>query len=127
MRTPLAHEFSRLSQELFQKPSITGQVKGSRPARVAEGGHQVQTFAIPHKLGVLDTYRGEVVFQIQDRFLDVKEGDLWRVRRRGLRPQQTSVGYARGPHFKFTEAISFVVNCKTQEEVDELCEKLSEG
>ena len=32
-----------------------------------------------------------------------------------------------GPHFKFTEAISFVVNCKTQEEVDELWEKLSAG
>ena len=32
-----------------------------------------------------------------------------------------------GPHFKFTEAISFVVNCATQEEVDELWDKLSEG
>jgi predicted 3-demethylubiquinone-9 3-methyltransferase (glyoxalase superfamily) len=32
-----------------------------------------------------------------------------------------------GPHFKFTEAISLVVNCKTQEEVDELWEKLSAG
>ncbi len=32
-----------------------------------------------------------------------------------------------GPHFKFTEAISFVVDCKTQEEVDELWEKLSAG
>ena len=32
-----------------------------------------------------------------------------------------------GPHFKFTEAISLVVNCKTQEEVDELWEKLSKG
>lgn len=32
-----------------------------------------------------------------------------------------------GPQFKFTEAISFFVNCKTQEEVDELWEKLSEG
>ena len=32
-----------------------------------------------------------------------------------------------GPHFKFTEAISFSVNCKTQEEVDELWEKLSAG
>lgn len=32
-----------------------------------------------------------------------------------------------GPHFKFTEAISFSVDCKTQEEVDELWEKLSEG
>ena len=32
-----------------------------------------------------------------------------------------------GPQFKFTEAISFSVDCKTQEEVDELWEKLSEG
>ena len=32
-----------------------------------------------------------------------------------------------GPHFKFTEAISFLVNCETQAEVDELWEKLSEG
>jgi predicted 3-demethylubiquinone-9 3-methyltransferase (glyoxalase superfamily) len=32
-----------------------------------------------------------------------------------------------GPHFKFTEAISFAVNCETQEEMDELWEELSEG
>jgi predicted 3-demethylubiquinone-9 3-methyltransferase (glyoxalase superfamily) len=32
-----------------------------------------------------------------------------------------------GPQFKFTEAVSFVVNCETQEEVDELWDKLSEG
>ncbi|HUK55895.1 MAG TPA: VOC family protein [Nitrospiria bacterium] len=32
-----------------------------------------------------------------------------------------------GPVFKFTEAVSFIVNCKTQKEVDELWEKLSEG
>jgi predicted 3-demethylubiquinone-9 3-methyltransferase (glyoxalase superfamily) len=32
-----------------------------------------------------------------------------------------------GPRFKFTEAISFVINCKTQEEVDHFWEKLSEG
>jgi predicted 3-demethylubiquinone-9 3-methyltransferase (glyoxalase superfamily) len=31
-----------------------------------------------------------------------------------------------GPQFKFTEAISFVVNCQTQEEVDEYWEKLSD-
>ncbi len=30
-----------------------------------------------------------------------------------------------GPHFKFTPAISFFVNCTTQEEVDDLWEKLS--
>src|SRR5512138_2280638 len=32
-----------------------------------------------------------------------------------------------GPDFKFTEAISFYVDCQTQEEVDELWQKLSEG
>ena len=32
-----------------------------------------------------------------------------------------------GPQFKFSEAVSFVVNCKTQKEVDELWEKLSAG
>ena len=32
-----------------------------------------------------------------------------------------------GPHFKFTDAISLFVNCETQEEVDELWAKLTEG
>src|SRR6185295_18722160 len=32
-----------------------------------------------------------------------------------------------GPHFKFNEAISLSVDCKSQEEVDTFWEKLSEG
>ena len=40
---------------------------------------------------------------------------------------QEFVALNGGPQFKFTEAISFVVNCKTQEEVDEFWEKLSAG
>ena len=32
-----------------------------------------------------------------------------------------------GPVFKFNESISLSVDCKTQTEVDELWEKLSEG
>ncbi len=32
-----------------------------------------------------------------------------------------------GPHFKFTEAVSFVVNCADQAEVDYFWEKLSAG
>ena len=32
-----------------------------------------------------------------------------------------------GPLFKFTEAISFQVNCETQEEIDDYWEKLTEG
>ncbi len=32
-----------------------------------------------------------------------------------------------GPHFTFNEAVSFIVNCKSQEEVDYFWEKLTEG
>ena len=32
-----------------------------------------------------------------------------------------------GPVFKFSEAISFIINCDTQEEIDYYWEKLSEG
>ena len=32
-----------------------------------------------------------------------------------------------GPHYKFTPAISLFVNCETQQEVDELWDKLSAG
>ena len=39
---------------------------------------------------------------------------------------QRFVGLNGGPQFKFTEAVSFVVNCTTQEEVDYFWEKLSE-
>ncbi len=40
---------------------------------------------------------------------------------------QEFVALNGGPHFKFTEAISFVVNCKTQAEVDKFWKKLSAG
>ncbi len=38
---------------------------------------------------------------------------------------QEFVGFNAGPEFKFNEAISFFVNCKTQAEVDELWQKLT--
>jgi predicted 3-demethylubiquinone-9 3-methyltransferase (glyoxalase superfamily) len=40
---------------------------------------------------------------------------------------QEFVALNGGPEFAFTPAISFYVNCNTQEEVDEFWEKLSEG
>ena len=40
---------------------------------------------------------------------------------------QPFVGLNGGPMFKFSEAISFVVNCETQEEVDYFWSKLSAG
>ncbi len=41
--------------------------------------------------------------------------------------RQEFIALNGGPHFKFTEAISFSVDCKTQDEVDELWRRLSEG
>jgi predicted 3-demethylubiquinone-9 3-methyltransferase (glyoxalase superfamily) len=40
---------------------------------------------------------------------------------------QTFMALNGGPQFPFTEAVSLYVDCKTQEEVDELWEKLSSG
>ncbi len=40
---------------------------------------------------------------------------------------QQFVALNGGPHFKFTEAISFIVHCEDQEELDYYWEKLSEG
>lgn len=40
---------------------------------------------------------------------------------------QELVALNGGPHFKFSEAISFMVSCESQEEVDHYWEKLSEG
>ncbi len=40
---------------------------------------------------------------------------------------QDLVALNGGPEFQFTEAISLMVNCETQDEVDQLWERLSEG
>jgi predicted 3-demethylubiquinone-9 3-methyltransferase (glyoxalase superfamily) len=40
---------------------------------------------------------------------------------------QEFVALNGGPHFKFTEAVSFVVNCQTQLEVNRFWSKLSKG
>jgi predicted 3-demethylubiquinone-9 3-methyltransferase (glyoxalase superfamily) len=40
---------------------------------------------------------------------------------------QHFVGLNGGPHFKFTEAVSFAVSCETQQEIDDYWEKLSAG
>ena len=37
------------------------------------------------------------------------------------------MGLNGGPQFKFNEAVSFVVNCDTQEEIDYYWEKLTTG
>jgi len=40
---------------------------------------------------------------------------------------QQFVGLNGGPHYQFTPAVSFLVDCETQEEVDEYWNKLLEG
>jgi predicted 3-demethylubiquinone-9 3-methyltransferase (glyoxalase superfamily) len=41
--------------------------------------------------------------------------------------RQRFIALNGGPLFKFTEAISFSVECKAQEEVDEYWRKLTDG
>ena len=41
--------------------------------------------------------------------------------------EQAFIALNGGPHFTFTPAISLFVDCKTQQEVDELWDKLSDG
>lgn len=72
-------------------------------------------------------------------FKDAKIGDVQRYGEAGPGPAgtvMTGTFYLHGqefyvlnagPMFKFTEAISLFVKCKTQEEVDYFWEKLSEG
>ena len=40
---------------------------------------------------------------------------------------QEFVALNGGPHFNFSEAVSFMVNCETQQEIDEMWQKLSQG
>lgn len=40
---------------------------------------------------------------------------------------QNFIALNGGPHFKFTEAVSFVISCETQEEINYYWNKLSEG
>ena len=40
---------------------------------------------------------------------------------------QEFVALNGGPIFKFTEAVSFMVKCETQQQIDEMWEKLSQG
>jgi predicted 3-demethylubiquinone-9 3-methyltransferase (glyoxalase superfamily) len=72
-------------------------------------------------------------------FKNSKIGDVTRYGKAGPGPEGTVMSatfelegqkfYALngGPQFTFTPAISFFVNCETQQEVDELWEKLSAG
>ncbi len=40
---------------------------------------------------------------------------------------QQFIAFNGGPQFKFSEAISFQIHCKTQEEIDYCWSKLTEG
>jgi predicted 3-demethylubiquinone-9 3-methyltransferase (glyoxalase superfamily) len=72
-------------------------------------------------------------------FKNSKMGKITRYGEAGPRPKGTVMSVTfqlegqeffalnGGPHYKFTPAISLFVDCKSQEEVDELWEKLSAG
>lgn len=72
-------------------------------------------------------------------FPDAKVKDMVRYTKAGPGPEgavmtavfqlqgQELIALNGGPQYQFTEAISFVVNCESQEEVDEVWDKLSAG
>jgi predicted 3-demethylubiquinone-9 3-methyltransferase (glyoxalase superfamily) len=71
-------------------------------------------------IGSINRY-GKEGFEIHGK----PEGSVMTVTFRLERQEFTALN--GGPIFKFTEAVSFVVGCDTQEEVDHYWEKLSEG
>lgn len=56
---------------------------------------------------------------------EINEGDIMTVE--FTLNGQPFVALNGGPHYKFSEAISFIINCETQEELDYYWDKLSEG
>jgi predicted 3-demethylubiquinone-9 3-methyltransferase (glyoxalase superfamily) len=72
-------------------------------------------------------------------FKDAKMGKVFRYGDSGPGPKnsvmtvefelfgQQFVALNGGPHFKFTPAVSFVVSCESQQEIDYYWQKLSEG
>ncbi len=67
------------------------------------------------------SYYGKEGFDIHQR----PEGSVMTIEFRI--EDQVFVALNGGPHFKFNEAVSFIVSCGTQEEIDEYWEKLTEG
>jgi predicted 3-demethylubiquinone-9 3-methyltransferase (glyoxalase superfamily) len=86
-----------------------------------------------------DTQAEEAVSFYTSVFKNAKAGQVTRYGEAGPGPKgsvmtatfelfgQEFVALNGGPVFKFTPAISFVVNCETQEEVDDYWTKLSAG
>lgn len=86
-----------------------------------------------------DNNAEEAVNHYRAIFKDSKIGKILRCGESGPGPKgsvltiafelegQEFIALNGGPIFKFTEAISLSVNCKTQTEVDELWERLSDG
>ena len=71
-------------------------------------------------IGAITRY-GREGFEVHGR----PEGSVMTVSFRLERQEFTALN--GGPHFKFTEAISFVVRCETQAEIDHYWDKLCEG
>ena len=86
-----------------------------------------------------DNQAEEAMYFYTSIFKNAKVGNIMRYGEAGPGPEgsvltasfelegQQFMALNGGPEFTFSPAISFFVNCETQEEVDELWEKLSAG
>ena len=76
METPLSHEFSRLSQTLVQKPSISGQVKEFLRELIISGklrsGERIVETRIAQQLGIGQPTVREALESLQDEGLVIR-------------------------------------------------------
>jgi predicted 3-demethylubiquinone-9 3-methyltransferase (glyoxalase superfamily) len=105
----------------------------SAPERVPATGQRITTFLW------FDNQAEEAAKYYASIFRNSRVGDIARYGKSGPGPEgsvmtieftldgQDFVALNGGPEFKFTEAISLVVNCANQEEVDYYWDKLSAG
>lgn len=113
----------------------------TRPSRALEGGRPALNSIVPHLW--FDSQAEEAANFYVSVFPDSKLGPVTRYDRKvsevAKRPEgsvmtvsfelrgQRFVALNGGPLFKFSEAVSFMVLCETQEELDHFWERLSEG
>jgi DNA-binding GntR family transcriptional regulator len=73
---PLTHEFNQFSRELFQKPSVTGQVKDFLRELIMSGkirsGERIVETRIAHQLGIGQPTVREALESLQDEGLVVR-------------------------------------------------------
>ena len=104
------------------------QLKGEQGKNILMDGSSVLVHAL-NDTDLIDEYALHVYPVVlgggKRLFTEGKRINLKLIEATPLPTGQEFIGFNAGPEFKFNEAISFFVDCKTQEEVDKLWNKLT--